>query len=89
MTDIIDGESQTILVVEVNQESVNWLAPNDITAAQFRSLFRDDSEFNHTGVTIFGLADGSATVLSRNAKDNVLNALLTNASNDQRDLEFD
>ncbi len=87
ITDITDGESQTIIVVDVNQQAVNWMAPDDISVDEFISLFHDDSEFNHPVGTNIVFADGSVSFVSQDMKPNVLNALLTNQSNDESDIE--
>ncbi|MCA9151787.1 MAG: DUF1559 domain-containing protein, partial [Planctomycetales bacterium] len=42
-SDILDDEWQTLLVIEVNVESVPWLSPQDLTAEQF-AKFAGDTE---------------------------------------------
>ena len=81
-SDTTGGESRAIVVVDVNQQSVNWLAPDDMTGVDFLALFREHSEFNHPGGTVVALADGTVRFLSRETKPQVVKALLTNQPND-------
>jgi len=87
MMDITDGKHQTIIVVDVNQQAVDWMAPDDISVDDFISLFHKDSGFNHPMGTNVAFADTSARFLSSETKSNVLSALLTNESKDQSEIE--
>lgn len=84
-TEITDGTSQTILVVDVNKKSVNWMAPRDITAKDFRALFTTETEFNHSDGTLVGMADGSTHYLSSETPPDDVKALTTSNSGDRAD----
>lgn len=57
--DIADGAEQTVILVDVNSESVEWLRPVDLSAESFAALLRQtDGVTNHPGnVTICAFAD--------------------------------
>jgi len=67
--EIKGDSSQTLLVADVDEQAVEWMAPDDLSAEEFVSLFANsvDTEeflFNHSRGTNVILADGSREFLS-------------------------
>ncbi len=76
-TDIKDGVSNTLIVVEVPQDrTVPWMSPQDADEALIMGLSRG-SKSAHTGGFQAALADGSVRFVSENIDRTTLRALLT------------
>jgi hypothetical protein len=71
MADIIDGTSNTMMIVEVAGSGVNWAEPEDWDCTT--PLPRG----NHPGGNIIGLADGSVRFLQKSTPPATIQALTT------------
>ena len=77
ISEIADGTSNTLLVLEVSQdEAVHWMDPRD-TGERFVLTFREESELAHPGGTQAALADGSVQFLSAKMSAETRTALMT------------
>jgi hypothetical protein len=77
LLDIVDGTSNTILVMEVDDEhAVPWMAPQDADAAWLRGIGAK-TKFSHSGSGHALLADGAVRFLSSNLDPSVRQALIT------------
>jgi len=86
--DIIDGPSQTLVVVEVApKHTVHWMAPEDTDEAMLHGLNKD-SETNHVGgVFIVGFADGHCEAIGTDLSTKARRAVLTIAGGEVLDEE--
>ena len=76
-SDITDGASNTIMVVEVDSEnSVHWMSPMDVDE-QFVMSVGPKSKVSHTGGLHVLLADGYARFVSYDLDQKVRHALMT------------
>ncbi|MEZ5941226.1 MAG: DUF1559 domain-containing protein [Planctomycetaceae bacterium] len=73
--DIIDGTSNTLMLLEVDEHAVPWTSPNDLSPRIIIEHFRDSSIGTHTV-----LADGSVHMLSSSIDEQLLRLLLTPTS---------
>ncbi len=81
IADILDGTSNTILVIEVAGTGISWTEPRDITLEEAVTFITDpdSSPFEQThfdGVNVL-MADGRAQFLPNSIDPQVLRALLT------------
>lgn len=77
ISEITDGASNTIMVVEVDSEkSVPWMSPMDVEEQFFLSL-GPKSKVSHTGGLHVLMADGAARFASYNLDQKVRHALMT------------
>lgn len=87
LEDFADGTKTTLLVTEVNQESVPWTAPRDLDARDFAAAFGDplpSYETNHSGdVIVVGFADGHAAAMYRGIDRDAVSALTTMSAGDE------
>ena len=92
---VVDGASETVILADVNGQSVEWLRPGDLTAEKFCANFQDvDYVSNHPSsndgdLTVCVFADG--LVLSLGAKQvtpEAAKALTTAAGGDAVELEL-
>jgi prepilin-type processing-associated H-X9-DG protein len=73
-SDIIDGTSNTIMVVEVKSSGVSWAEPGkDLDLSMVKAL----PQGNHPGGNIVGFADGSVRFVSKNVTPANIHALAT------------
>ena len=87
-SDITDGTSNTLMVIEVAPEhAVPWMAPQDADE-QLVLSFGPDSKLAHTGGTQAALVDGSVRFLSDNIPTEVRRALISIAGDDNDGLDF-
>lgn len=82
LTDIIDGTSNTLIVVEVpHDRTVPWMSPQDSDEASIMG-FASGSKFAHTGGFQATFADGSVRFISEDLERSTLRALLTTSGKD-------
>jgi hypothetical protein len=70
---ITDGSSNTIMLVEVRNSSVNWSEPRDLDISQPMPL----PPGNHPGGNIVGTADGAVRFMSKNVNPTLIRELST------------
>jgi len=75
ISEIADGVSQTMMLVEVQNSGVNWAEPRDIDISQPMSL----PAGNHPGINLVGFADGSVRSVSNTIAPTVVHSLATKA----------
>jgi hypothetical protein len=80
LSDITDGTSNTILVIEARHHAVHWTEPDDASESQI--LFdlqsaADENQANHLAGMHCVLADGSVRFISSRTDPAILHALLT------------
>ncbi len=77
LNEIADGASRTITVIDVPAENaVHWMSPNDADEKKILAM-GEDSNFNHSGVFIMSLGDGSVHSVSLNQSRENRRAMLT------------
>ena len=76
ISDITDGTSTTIMVVEVSGLHINWEEPRDVTVEQFMDLVAKGRASHHSGGFQAAFADGSVHFISYNVAPKTLRALL-------------
>lgn len=82
ISDITDGTSNTLMVVEVPQDkTVPWMSPQDASESLILGI-SEDSGIPHTGRIHTALADGSVRFISTNLDRASLRALLTISGNE-------
>ncbi len=77
MDDLTDGLSNTIVLVEIAEYSIPWLAPDDISFEQYLSFFKEKQPQNSTPYGFVGLADGSVRYLNWETRLETPRRLLT------------
>lgn len=75
LTDILDGTSNTLVIVELKNSGISWAEPKDLDISQPMSL----PPGNHPGGNIVGFADGSCRFLSGNVPPTLIRDLATKA----------
>ena len=79
--DITDDLSNTIMLAEMSESGIPWMAPRDLNFDTMTFKINDPKgkgiRSKHPGVADVGLFDGSARALSENIDPKVLRALLT------------
>src|SRR5262245_28651730 len=73
LSEITDGTSNTIVVVEVKNSGINWAEPRDLTIGQPMSL----PAGNHPGGNNVLYADGSVRFMSKSTGTTVIRAIAT------------
>ena len=81
--DILDGPSQTILLVDVANRSVPWAAPIDITTEQFIAAVTDEQDHNHHTGTVAVFADRNTRLLASDTSLELLEAMTTTSAGDK------
>jgi prepilin-type processing-associated H-X9-DG protein len=83
MSEILDGTSNTLMVVEVSGTGVNWAQPQDLDASTVTyplgSGAGNSPGSNHPGGLNAALCDGSVRFISDNISPQTFNALMTKA----------
>jgi hypothetical protein len=87
LSQIKDGLSNTLAVVEATGQNVGWTQPRDITPQELKDLVAGKGEPQarssyHPGGFNAALGDGSIRFISNSVATSVLDALLTIAGND-------
>jgi len=84
LSDLTDGPSNTILVVEVKNAGTHWMEPVDLQFDQlaFR-IGEGEIDSHHSGLAHVVLADGAAHALPANIRPANLRAMLTAAAGDR------
>ncbi len=92
ISDITDGISNTICVVESNANRINWMSPNDILYSQLIAQIQkgncDLLSSQHPGGAQVSLADGSCRYVSRTVPEDMISAALTINGGEIVDLEL-
>ncbi len=76
LSDITDGTSNTILVVEVSGLNINWEEPRDVTADEFMDMVSKGRASRQSGGFQAVMADGSVHFISNTIDPKTLRALL-------------
>lgn len=90
-SDIKDGASNTILIVEVQNSGIHWMEPRDLDASQMPLAINAKPvkgvspgiSSGHRGVALVALADGSILTLSDDTPPATVRAMLTIAGGEQ------
>ncbi len=77
LPDFTDGTANTILVVEVNGSTVNWLEPTDLTVDEFIARLNAPPTGGHPGGINVLFADGSVRFIAQMTPPAVLKSLVT------------
>jgi prepilin-type processing-associated H-X9-DG protein len=81
MADIIDGTSNTIVLVEVENSGIHWMEPRDLHVVQMPMAINPKSgqgiSSNHPGGVNVGFADGSVRFLTSGTPAETIRAALT------------
>jgi len=75
-TGITDGLASTLLITEVNQRSVHWMQPEDLSEQQVSEFF-GNREHTHIGGFHVLLANGHVVFINENADPVILDQLIT------------
>ncbi len=81
LSDIRDGSSNTVILVEVNHGDIQWMEPRDLTIEEAVNVFEqasaDDHVSHHPGIQIVAFADGSIQTLpASSTRDELLKLFL-------------
>jgi prepilin-type processing-associated H-X9-DG protein len=76
LSDITDGTSHTILVVEVSGLNINWEEARDVTVDEFMAMVAKGQVSRHAGGFQAAMADGSVRFISNKVDPKTLRALL-------------
>ena len=76
ISDITDGTSNTIMVVEVSGLNINWEEPRDVTVDEFMDMVAKGRASRHSGGFQAAMADGSVHFISNSIDPKTLRALL-------------
>jgi prepilin-type processing-associated H-X9-DG protein len=75
-SDITDGSSNTIMLVEVSGLGINWEEPRDMTVDELLDLVAKGQVSRHTGGFNVLMADGSVHFINYGIDPKTLRALL-------------
>lgn len=82
-SDITDGSSNTIIMLEINDSDIVWIEPRDLTIDEAIALFnrpesiRKKNPTSHKGGRMVAFADGHVDFAPENTPPEVLRALFT------------
>lgn len=86
-SEVTDGVSNTIALVEAPGLNVEWTEPRDLTFDEFLALLQDSEGLSHfTGVNVL-LADGKAVFIDRDIDPEQLRAMFTIAGGETVEIE--
>jgi hypothetical protein len=81
VSEIADGTSHTVLLVEIDDSDITWTEPRDMSLAQATDGVNVDRQHgissNHADGAMVGLADGSSFALPNDADPEAIKAWLT------------
>lgn len=85
LSDIKDGLSKTLMVIEVDVEhAVPWMAPSDADEAVLQSLF-PQGKHTHTGGMHAACVDGSVRFINQNLSPDVLRSIISIAGGETQE----
>lgn len=82
MRDILDGTSNTVLVVEVEGQNVSWMEPTDLSLDQMQMAINSgptEPGSHHPGGMNAAMGDGAVMFLADSIDPNTLQLLITRA----------
>ncbi|QDU57806.1 DUF1559 family PulG-like putative transporter [Aeoliella mucimassa] len=82
LSEITDGSSSTLLLVELTGSQIEWMEPRDITLKELLAI-TEESEANHHGVFIVGYVDGHSELIEVDIDHEVLRAMATKAGGEK------
>lgn len=75
-SDIRDGSSNTVVLLEVNRTDIHWMEPRDLTVDEavgvFEQVSNSEQDGNHPGLQNVAFADGSTRTLTTSTTGNEL-----------------
>ncbi len=79
--EITDPLAQTLLLVDVNAQSVNWMQPTDLSADEFVAMLQnEDFTSNHLNLVVCAFADTHVSMFAAMFVDaELLRAITTKA----------
>jgi hypothetical protein len=86
ISDVTDGTSNTIMVVEVAGSGIHWMEPRDLELEQLDLQINGpngDIQSNHPGGVNATIADGSVRFLSETIDSGILDALITRSGGER------
>src|SRR5262245_9653312 len=84
MGDVVDGLSNTIMVVEASHAGIPWMKPEDVDIEKHPTLGdRQGFSSDHVGGVNAAMADGSVKFLSQHLNPQTLQALFTRDGNEK------
>lgn len=84
-SDITDGTSNTIAVIEVNSRPSSWLQPADFDQRELERVLAEGLSSQHPGGTQVLFADGSVRFIAATINRETFEALLTRTGDEQVD----
>jgi prepilin-type processing-associated H-X9-DG protein len=88
ISDIMDGTSFTIMLVEVSGLNINWEEPRDVTADEFMAMVAKGRVSPHAGGFQAAMADGSVRFISYTVDPKTLRALLLRNTGERKALPY-
>jgi prepilin-type processing-associated H-X9-DG protein len=88
MSEITDGTSNTLMIVEIAHSDIHWMEPRDLPVEELAAWLDPQHKpqllGNHIEGGLVAYADGHVEMLSRDLTIERLNALVTAAGNDNK-----
>jgi hypothetical protein len=78
LSEVTDGLSNTIVVVEVQNSGVSWAEPKDLDINQAMAL----PAGNHSGGNLAAIGDGSVRFISKSVSPQTIRDMATKAGNE-------
>ena len=90
VSEISDGESRTLMIVEVSGAGIHWMEPRDLDAQTITFKVNDGSgqgiQSNHPGGANVGFCDGSVHFFREDLDPNAIKAMSTIAGGEDTDI---
>jgi prepilin-type processing-associated H-X9-DG protein len=87
-SDITDGPSNTIMVVEVSGLNINWEEPRDVTVDEFMDLVAKGRVSSHPGGFQALMADGSVHFIGNTVDPKTLRSLLLRNTGQPKNMPY-